>query len=596
MTQKINRWSVMAGSIAILLCTGVIYSFSVFAGPLKAEHGWSMAEIMMAFTINGAIAPSPMILGWIHRQQGGARVSILLGGLLFTTGFILTGMADSLGACFSYGLVAGLGQGFAYSGCLDDTLKLFPDKRGLAAGLITGGMGAGTVMSRSPSFRNARRFHGIRREMVRVHRDRDRRVISSRWPPSVTRPTAGRHRRPPAVARSTWTVAPPPHLPPHLQRDLGGRRVLPDWDGSPPGIPSSVFGLTAATAAGFVSLYSACNALGQLRLGRGLRPARLRRRDHDDLRGGGALRMLVLVTLNGKTAFAVGIIGLGLCFGGVMGVFPALVILKNFGPRHQGINYGITFCAYSVSAYFAPRIAANISGSIHGDYTIGFVIAMVLVGVLLTLAFVMVQRAGERGHAHRAQRRAQAADPPLTPNGARQEPCTRRPHAPRAGAPWRRRHQPRGCRRPPPEPGQGQRHDRRPAPRSISAGQSAHVNQRTSIGEGQHRLDRGPGRERLRRPIDAFEREGGDQLLQRHPLSSRDLGRTGTKDRGFESPSVRPHQPAAGEHEVDVDRHCRSRTTAHRPPSAPRTEAGEGSHQHLGVPEAPPRHPVPGLP
>ena len=108
-----------------------------------------------------------------------------------------------------------------------------------------------------------------------------------------------------------------------------------------------------------------------------------------------ALSMLVLVTLNGKTAFAVGIIGLGLCFGGVMGVFPALV-MKNFGPRHQGINYGITFCAYSVSAYFAPRIAANISGSHHGDYTIAFVIAIVLalVGVLLTLAFVMVQRAG----------------------------------------------------------------------------------------------------------------------------------------------------------------------------------------------------------
>lgn len=47
----------------------------------------------------------------------------------------------------SYGVLAGLGQGFAYSGCLSNTIRLFPDKRGLASGLITAGMGGATIIA-----------------------------------------------------------------------------------------------------------------------------------------------------------------------------------------------------------------------------------------------------------------------------------------------------------------------------------------------------------------------------------------------------------------------------------------------------------------
>ncbi len=33
MKETFNRWQVLAASTAILLCTGAVYSFSVFAGP-----------------------------------------------------------------------------------------------------------------------------------------------------------------------------------------------------------------------------------------------------------------------------------------------------------------------------------------------------------------------------------------------------------------------------------------------------------------------------------------------------------------------------------------------------------------------------------
>ncbi|QWL83289.1 Oxalate-formate antiporter [Streptococcus sp. ZB199] len=142
MKETFNRWQVLAASTAILLCTGAVYSFSVFAGPLSSSTGWSMSEIMLAFAINSAIGPIPMILGGYLVDKGYVKWTIALGALLFASGFYLTGYASSPAMLYlTYGLMAGLGQGFAYSGALSNSLRLFPDKRGLASGILTGGMG-----------------------------------------------------------------------------------------------------------------------------------------------------------------------------------------------------------------------------------------------------------------------------------------------------------------------------------------------------------------------------------------------------------------------------------------------------------------------
>lgn len=148
MKETFKRWQVLAASTAILLCTGAVYSFSVFAGPLSSSTGWSMSEIMLAFAINSAIGPIPMILGGYLVDKGYVKWTIALGALLFASGFYLTGYASSPAMLYlTYGLMAGLGQGFAYSGALSNSLRLFPDKRGLASGILTGGMGFAAVIA-----------------------------------------------------------------------------------------------------------------------------------------------------------------------------------------------------------------------------------------------------------------------------------------------------------------------------------------------------------------------------------------------------------------------------------------------------------------
>ena len=95
METKINRWLILIASTAVLLCTGAVYAFSVFAGPLSQLKGWSMEEIMLAFTINAAVGPITMILGGLLTDRGAARWVIAGGGVLFGAGFFLTGLVNS---------------------------------------------------------------------------------------------------------------------------------------------------------------------------------------------------------------------------------------------------------------------------------------------------------------------------------------------------------------------------------------------------------------------------------------------------------------------------------------------------------------------
>jgi OFA family oxalate/formate antiporter-like MFS transporter len=396
LSPTINRWSVLWASVAILMCTGAIYSFSVFAGPLGELHGWSKPDVQMAFTINAAIGPIPMILGGWIVDRGWARYSVLVGGLMFAGGFMLAGVSTTTTALYlSYGVLAGLGQGLAYSGCLNNTLKLFPDKRGMAAGLITGGMGAASVIA-APTAQAIIKSSGVETAFVSmgavyavvvVIASLFLRAAPVGFVPEGWTPPKGAA----AIVNIAWKgmLRSPAFYLIFLMLGVGafsGLMIASQASGIG---QSEMFGLTAATAAVFVSVYSACNALGRVAWG-----AISDRLGYTNalvlIYTTVALSMLVLLTVSSTVGFAIGIIGLGLCFGGVMGIFPALT-MKNFGPRFQGVNYGIMFTAYSIAAFFAPRIAASMGA--EGDYTTPFLIAIALaaVGIVLTLAFARYQ-------------------------------------------------------------------------------------------------------------------------------------------------------------------------------------------------------------
>jgi OFA family oxalate/formate antiporter-like MFS transporter len=357
---------------------------------------------MLAFTINGAIAPIPMILGGSLIDRGYARWVILVGSVLFVTGFILTGTASTTAQLYLYyGLLAGLGQGLAYSGCLNNTIKMFPDRRGMVAGIITAGMGAGSVIA-APIAQSIIKSAGPDAAFIRMGlayvviilvgallaRPAPVGYVPAGWTP----PTGS---APAALGWSQMLRTPSFYLI-FVMLGAGAFSGLMIASQLSPIAQTPMFGVSAASAAVLVSVYSICNAAGRFVWGTvsdrlGYTTAIV------CIYAVVAASMGVLLLMHSTAGFTIGIVGLGLCFGGVMGVFPALT-MKTYGPRFQGVNYGIMFSAYSIAAYFGPKVGATLGGGAAGDYTQPFIIAIgvALVGLVLTLVLARVTAASGR--------------------------------------------------------------------------------------------------------------------------------------------------------------------------------------------------------
>lgn len=399
MTKSLNRWQVIAAATAILLCTGAVYAFSVFAGPLSQQMGWTMPQIMMAFTINSAIAPIPMIFGGYLVDRGYVKWTIAIGALLFALGFFLTGFVTSPAMLYvTYGLMAGLGQGFAYSGCLSNTLRLFPDKRGLASGIITGGMGFAAVIA-SPIASSLIQSHnatfafqvlGAVYIAIVIIASFFIKAAPAGYKPEGWNPPAQAKRQ--GVNKNWKEMLQTPVFYIVISMFFVGAfsGLMIASQASP--IGQRMFGLSAGVAALYVSLYSICNSSGRFIWGT-VSDKIGRSQTLMIIYAVVAASLVCLTVVPGQVGFTIGIIGLGICFGGVMGVFPSIV-MENYGPANQGVNYGIIFTGYSLAAFFAPRVAVQMAGANDGNYSQAFVVAIVLavVGLVLNVVYMRVHK------------------------------------------------------------------------------------------------------------------------------------------------------------------------------------------------------------
>lgn len=103
--------------------------------------------------------------------------------------------------------------------------------------------------------------------------------------------------------------------------------------------------------------------------------------------------LLLIANSTSKVGFVISIVGIGLCFGGTLGIFPSIVAEK-FGMKYYGVNYGITFIGYSLAAFFGPRIAVQVALANNGSFTKAFYIGLILnlIGIALTLLFKSLEK------------------------------------------------------------------------------------------------------------------------------------------------------------------------------------------------------------
>jgi MFS family permease len=188
-----NRWLVPPAALAIHLCIGQAYAFSVFNRPLTklvavkqlaptdtllalsqsklvdalkaAPTDWSIPTVTWVFSIAiVCLGLSAAVFGaWLDRV--GPRKAMFASALCFSGGFFV----GSLGVFFhqywlllaGYGVLGGIGLGLGYISPVSTLIKWFPDRPGMATGLAIMGFGGGAMIAAPLSVKLMDIFHGM---------------------------------------------------------------------------------------------------------------------------------------------------------------------------------------------------------------------------------------------------------------------------------------------------------------------------------------------------------------------------------------------------------------------------------------------------
>ncbi|MBV9492515.1 MAG: oxalate/formate MFS antiporter [Verrucomicrobia bacterium] len=145
------RWlQLLAGIICMVMIANLQYGWTLFVAPMNKAHGWAVADIQIAFSLFVALETwlTP-IQGWIADRLG-PKLVVAVGGILVAAGWILNAHADDLWILYLGACVTGTGAGAVYATCVGNSVKWFPDRRGLAVGLTAAGFGAGAALTVIP--------------------------------------------------------------------------------------------------------------------------------------------------------------------------------------------------------------------------------------------------------------------------------------------------------------------------------------------------------------------------------------------------------------------------------------------------------------
>lgn len=432
-----RRWIILTASCLINLCIGSLYAWSVFATPLADKLNGlagntgnavlTAANLAVVFTVANSIGPVTMISGgWINDKLG-PRWVVFSGGILFGLGMIACGSARTIPFLLvAYGLGCGLGMGLVYGCTISNSVKFFPDKKGLIGGIATATYGLSSVII--PPAANAmisslgisRTFYVLGAIMLAViglcsmfiercpegyapkgwlpgTADKAKRMTGKKsveetdhvaGAKSVTeaKRTAGQDK--------DWKqmISDPIFYVMILMLMCGAFSGLMITSQASP-MAQKIAGMSAGTAAAAVSALALFNAAGRVIAGF----------LSDRLGSANVLLAAFILELAGLfflltaregavAGFMIGVAIMGICFGSLMGVYPGFTAAQ-FGAKNNSMNYGIMFIGFALAGFFGPTIAGKII-SAYGSYEKAFYIAGILAtaGIGLVIIYQKMQK------------------------------------------------------------------------------------------------------------------------------------------------------------------------------------------------------------
>ena len=141
-----NRWfQLVSAVVAMVMIANLQYAWTLFTTPLMTNLKVSLTVVQFAFTLFIMFETFIQPLGGYMLDRFGSKPMFILAGLLVGIGWTMMGQATSVSALYFYYAVAGAGAGIIYGGSLSVAIRWFPDRRGLASGLIAAGFGMGSL-------------------------------------------------------------------------------------------------------------------------------------------------------------------------------------------------------------------------------------------------------------------------------------------------------------------------------------------------------------------------------------------------------------------------------------------------------------------
>ena len=168
-----NRWLVPPAALAIHLCIGMAYGFSVFWLPLSqaigitkpvscragsgllnalvaADCDWTVAELGWIYTLFFVLLGSSAAIwgGWLERA--GPRKAGVVSAVCWCGGMLISAFGVYIHQIWlmllGSGVIGGIGLGLGYISPVSTLIKWFPDRRGMATGMAIMGFGGGAMI------------------------------------------------------------------------------------------------------------------------------------------------------------------------------------------------------------------------------------------------------------------------------------------------------------------------------------------------------------------------------------------------------------------------------------------------------------------
>lgn len=138
--------TLVTAAVAMFLL-GSIYAYGVLLPALMAGFGWERSTAALPHAVLLFVYAVGMGIGGILEHRLRPSGSAAAGGFLFGAGLVLASWLHSLtGLVLAYGVLSGIGFGFAYVSCVTASMRSYPARRGLAAGVVVGAFGLGAFV------------------------------------------------------------------------------------------------------------------------------------------------------------------------------------------------------------------------------------------------------------------------------------------------------------------------------------------------------------------------------------------------------------------------------------------------------------------